>query len=123
MASSFTQIPINRPLYTGSLTLSTSPKNLLALIRAIASPAGFYTNVPGATRAYSLQADPANSNGDNILVGDENLTLSPQNCGVNMVPGSSLNREATTPAMGPLGAIYVAASTGSPILNFAVYPE
>ncbi len=110
--------PLARALYCPTVTVTGAAANLLALIRA---KGGIYTDCPGSSRNYTLMPDGANS--DNILIGDETVALSPQNCGLNMPKGSGAYYSATLPAMAPLGSLYVLAASGSQLLNVIVISE
>ncbi len=100
------------------MTVTGAAANLLALIRA---KGGIYTDCPGSSREYTLNPDA--TNGAGILIGDENVALSPQNCGINMPAGSGAYYSATLPAMAPLGSLYVLAVSGSQLLNVVVISE
>ena len=91
---------------------------LLSLIQGLG---GNYASCPGSSRSYNWQCDPAN--GANVLVGDENVAISPQQCGLNMAPGVGFLDRASTPAMTPLGSVYVLAVSGSQKLNVWVAAE
>ncbi len=113
-----TGAPLARPLIGVTVTVTGAAANLLALIRA---KGGIYANTPGSSRNYTIQPDGANS--DNILVGDEGVSISPQNAGLNMPKGSGAYYSATLPAMAPLGSLYVLAASGSQLLNVIVISE
>ncbi len=109
--------PLPRPLWACTLSISTKV-SLLAAIRALT---GNYSDCPGSARAYQLQPDPANSAA--ILIGDENVAVSPQQCGVNMAAGSGLFYGATSPALAPISSLYAVAVSGPQLLNLMVISE
>jgi hypothetical protein len=110
--------PLQKALYTGTVTAPiTTAVSLLGLIRALG---GQYANVPGSSASYQLQFDP--NNGTNILLGDENTALSPQQCAYNASPGGADSYSQRPPYIGPIGCLYVVAvGSGAALINFAVF--
>lgn len=108
--------PLQYPLYACTVTVTNTPQNLLALIQAIG---GKYKNCPGSSASYQLQADPANSN--NILVGDENVAVSPQQCAALLAPGAGDSYATRCPYIGPIGSLWVVTSAATALLNLAVF--
>jgi hypothetical protein len=114
-----TGAPLQRPLWAPTVTVTgATAVTLLSLIRA---KGGIYANMPGSSRMYQIQPDPTNT--DTVLVGDENVAISALNCGVKMPAGSSLFYAATSPALAPIGSLYVLAASGSQLLNVMVASE
>lgn len=110
--------PLQYPLYACTVTApQTTAVSLLGLIQALG---GKYVNCPGSSAQYQLQFDP--SNAANILVGDENTAISPQQCAVNGQPGGGVGVGVGMPYIGPIGSVYVVASiSGAALLNVAVF--
>jgi hypothetical protein len=107
------------PLYGCTVTIGTTPTQLLALIHALG---GKYANCPGSSRSWNIQTDISNS--DYVLAGDENVALSPQQCFYNFGGGgfTFLDR-AEIPGLAPIGSIYVVAHAAGQLLNIAVFGE
>lgn len=106
------------PLYACTLTLTTTPANLLTLIRALG---GKYANCSGGSASFQLQADP--NNAQDIFVGDENVAISPQQCMARLVAaGGADSYAAVIPFNAPIGSVWVVAvASGTALLNVAVF--
>jgi len=108
--------PLQYPVYAATLTLTTTPQNLLTLLQAIG---GRYLNCPSSSRSYQIQADPANT--PKALIGDENLALSPQQCGQVLSAGVVLTDRATMPYIAPFGSLWGASATSTALVNVMVW--
>jgi hypothetical protein len=110
--------PLQQPLYACTITAPpTTAVSILSLIRALG---GRYANCPGSSASFQIQWDP--NNGTNILMGDENTAISPQQCAVNMGPGGADSYSQRPPFSAPIGSLYVVATgAGAALINVAVF--
>jgi hypothetical protein len=100
-----------------TLTLTTSPQNLLKLAQGLG---GKYINMNSSGYSYQIQFDP--NNGANILIGDENVAVSPQQCAIVGVPGAGDSQGTRVPYIAPFGCLWgVAAGAGAALINVAVF--
>lgn len=115
MASVANVVPVQRPLYCCTITLTTAPQNLLAIVQALG---GRFALCNASGQGYSLQADPSNT--PNILIGDEGLTVSPQNCGLNLPAGATAGQQSQIPYTAPFGSLWGAAKSSTALLNITI---
>lgn len=110
--------PLQKALYAGTVTApQTTAVSLLGLLHALG---GQYANIPGSCPSYQIQFDPQNAT--DILVGDENTAISPQQCAIRGQPGGGDSYATRVPYIGPIGSLYVVAvASGAALLNVAVF--